>query len=173
LPRLRRQRLIIFDPHAEYRAEWITRADSLEELQDFLADYNDQGPFAVCWTPGHSDEVVYFSQLVYSMRDLWVIFEEVNMRGVGNVREPAPEFIDLVNFGRNRGISLICTAKRAAQVSRDLTSQADLIISFRQDEPNDIKYLSEFCGPQVEDRVTSLRKHDWEIVYPPDPYGKS
>lgn len=165
LPQLRKRRLVIFDPHAEYNQPWITRADSIEDLQDFLADYNDESPFAVCWTPGHADEVPNFPALVYQMENLWVIVEEVNMRGMGNLWTPAPEFLDLVNFGRNKGISLIGTAKRPAHVIRDLTSQADIIISFKQDEPNDIKYLREMCGPDVEPVVRNLGQHDWEIVY--------
>jgi len=89
------------------------------------------------------------------------------MRDLGNVRQPSPDFIDLVNFGRNKGISLICTAKRPAQVNRELTAQADIIVSFRQDEPLDIEYLQDFCGKDVGRLVTKLTEHQWEIVYPP------
>lgn len=111
-------------------------------------------------------DIEYFLEICYEIKDCWIVIEECNMRGVLNVREPSPIAIDLVNFGRNKGISLICAAKRPAQVNRELTAQADIIISFRQDEPNDIKYLREFCGPSVEEITTRLQAHDWAIVYP-------
>ncbi len=166
LPDLLKSRLLIFDPHREYTDKRILRADKLEELHEFLIDNYTGGPWAIVWTPERASQIEYFLQICYNMRDVWIIFEEVNMRGLGNIREPSPTFIDIVNFGRNRNISLICTAKRPAQVNRELTAAADVIISFRQDEPNDIDYLKEYCGRDIEDRVSGLSGHEWSIIYP-------
>jgi len=158
--------LIVFDFHGEYLDPRLLRAESLEDLKRFLSENYTEKTWAVVWTPKRMSEVPYFLQICYNMKNCWVILEEVNARDIGNVRQPDPVFLDLVNFGRNRGVSLICVAKRPAQVSRDLTSQADIIISFKQDEPNDIKYLQEFCGKNVEEETTGLSDHEWAIVYP-------
>lgn len=168
LPKLVKERLIVFDPHGEYNQRELLRANSLDQLHDFLIENYNYKPWALVWTPRRMSEIEYFLDICYQMHECWIILEECNMRGVLNVREPSPIAIDLVNFGRNKEISLICAAKRPAQVNRELTAQADIIISFRQDEPNDIKYLKEFCGPDVETVTAGLQGHEWAIVYPLD-----
>lgn len=166
LPQVVQHRLIVFDPHCEYTDHRLLRCETIDDFQFCMAENYSEKSWAVVWTPKSNDEIPRFLAICYEMRDVWLIIEECNISHLGNVRDPDPNFINLVNFGRNRNISMIAVAKRPAQVTRDLTSQADIIISFRQDEPNDIKYLQEFCGRDVDRQVRNLGDHDWRIVYP-------
>jgi hypothetical protein len=157
---------VVLDIQREYDVPYLLRVDDLPDLKKFLSENYSAQNFAIAWTPDSTKELPAFLDLVYETGNLWVVFEEVNLKGLGNLWSPDSTFIDIVNFGRNRGISMICVAKRPAQVTRDLTSQADVIISFRQDEPRDIQYLKDFCGPGVEDVVAKLQGHKWAVIYP-------
>lgn len=68
------------------------------------------------------------------------------------------EIAKLVRYGRHRSIDQIYVARRPSEVSRDLTAQADLIVSFQQQEPRDIKYLRDVAGEEAE-QVKHLPKY--------------
>jgi DNA helicase HerA-like ATPase len=68
------------------------------------------------------------------------------------------EIAKLVRYGRHREIDQIYIARRPSEVHRDLTAQADLVISFEQREPRDVKYLRDVAGDAAE-RVQSLPKY--------------
>lgn len=94
----------------------------------------------------------------YTMNCYFVI-DEIDMYTSSN--KCPVEFKNLVMRGRHRGISMICTTRRHTETSRHLTAQADIIISFRQQEPNDIKYLSQFFGAEKADLLPSLKPYHY------------
>jgi len=71
-----------------------------------------------------------------------------------------PEYFKrLIRYGRHSNLGVIAIARRPASLSRDLTSQANKIISFKQFEPMDISYLKEFM-PDV-DVVLNLGEYEY------------
>lgn len=70
------------------------------------------------------------------------------------------------HFGGGLGVPLVITAQRPMDLPPDIRSQADQLISFRQDEPNDLGYLAERCTPAYAEIVAGLGVHRWE-AYPP------
>lgn len=68
------------------------------------------------------------------------------------------EIAKLVRYGRHRQIDQIYIARRPSEVHRDLTAQADLVISFEQREPRDVKYLRDVAGEEAE-QVQNLPRY--------------
>lgn len=80
--------------------------------------------------------------IVNSAHDVYFIMEESNL-------VTSPHYIpdslkDIVSLGRHANINYMAICRRPAEISRYLTSQAHAIISFRQSEIRDIKYLEEY-----------------------------
>ncbi len=86
--------------------------------------------------------------MVQYLYNVYFVIDEIDMYTSAN--KCPSVFKNLVMRGRHREISIICTTRRHTETSRHLTAQADMIISFRQQEPNDIKYLSQFFGEKAD-----------------------
>lgn len=82
--------------------------------------------------------------LVNSVRDITFVVDEID-RYVKATHMPG-FFANLVDYGRHYGIDLIVNCRRAARIPRDLTAQADVLISFNQKEPRDLQYLDSVIG---------------------------
>ena len=60
------------------------------------------------------------------------------------------EFKQLIRYGRKRGIHLFFIARRPSEIHRELTAQSNLLVTFIQYEPLDIKYLQARMGKKAE-----------------------
>lgn len=69
------------------------------------------------------------------------------------------------HFGGGLGVPAIITAQRPMDLPADVRSQADRWLSFRQEEPRDLQFLSERCSPQYADAVAGLSLHQY-LVFP-------
>lgn len=74
-------------------------------------------------------------------------------------RDPALK--DLINYGRHRKVSAICTSRRPAQVARELTSQCAEIRCFRTTEPRDIRYFADIMGDTAANKLPSLGQYQY------------
>lgn len=72
---------------------------------------------------------------------------------------------DIVQFGRHTRVSLLCGARRPANVHHDITSQANLIITHRISEPRDLKYIADYCGQEVAEMAPKLELGEF-VRYP-------
>jgi DNA helicase HerA-like ATPase len=66
------------------------------------------------------------------------------------------EFARLIRYGRKRNIDLIFIARRPAEIHRELTAQANVLVTFQQFEPIDIRYLRTRMGDKAE-RAPNLK----------------
>jgi len=72
-----------------------------------------------------------------------------------NTAPPALE--GLIRHGRHADVSLVAVGRRPADVPRLMTSQVDLLYTYRQVEPTDLKWLRHITGRKnVEELVASL-----------------
>src|SRR5258708_7727507 len=76
---------------------------------------------------------------------------------------------NIVFVGRHRSVSLLVTAQRAASIPIALRSQASRVISFSQQEGDDLKWLKGFFGNRVEElpglpRLECLDSQEGEIT---------
>jgi len=64
------------------------------------------------------------------------------------------EIAQLIRYGRHKQLDLVFVARRPAELHRDLTANADVLVTFQQQEPRDLEYLRAFYGDDVEDLPT-------------------
>lgn len=94
-------------------------------------------------------DVEYFFHLVFYLKNCSVIVEEASIYCSPSWIDP--NFKKILNYGRHRNVNLIAVARRSSQLHRDLTSQSDFIVSFKQSEHLDLKLLA-----TVDERANQL-----------------
>jgi hypothetical protein len=82
-----------------------------------------------------------------------------------------PNFINedlkrIINYGRHWSQNLVMAARRSAEVHRDVTAQADVIVSFRQTERRDITKMSEVFNEA--ERLPELEKGQFVVIGDPE-----
>lgn len=102
------------------------------------------------------DSIFILSMIV---ENTTIVVEEVDLY-CSPVWEP-PGFSDCIRRGRHKGVSIITTSRRPAEVSRLLTSQADEFYIFRFSEPRDLQYFSQTFGPDIIDEIRNLQEHEY------------
>lgn len=71
-----------------------------------------------------------------------LLIDEIDCYAGNNSVDPG--LSDIINFGRHWGISVVGSARRSANVSKDLTAASHMIISFRQSERLDLDRMRNF-----------------------------
>lgn len=149
------ERLLIWDYLREYEDGRVVY--SLEELIPLLAkSYGSK--FRLIFRPSGGDiaEVFdRFSRAAYCMKEMTLVLEEVDK--ISDPSFMSEGFQELINYGRHKKIDIIAASRRAHCVPRDLTANADVIVSFFQQEPRDVKYISDFMGADAAERVRTLK----------------
>jgi hypothetical protein len=56
----------------------------------------------------------------------------------------------LLQIGRNFGTGFVVSARRPANIRKDLLSNADIVITFRFHEPHDVEYLNAWLSSEVD-----------------------
>jgi hypothetical protein len=159
-----KRRLVIFDFNREYNNLYIvTNPEKLIELLTL----NYEGVFQVAYQPDATrsldEHFDHLSKALFCMSNLTFLCEEVDL--VSSAGEMPEGLQKIINYGRHRGISLIALSRRAHKVPRDLTANADRIISFAQFEPRDLRYLAEYMGEDAARRVLKLVRNDTGAEY--------
>lgn len=149
-------RLLVYDHMAELvgRAP-MTVTHTLEDTIEAV-HRSPRGFCRVCYVPAAGaspEEFGVVSAIPFSVRDLVLVVDEVDQLAGTQQNLPPQEFKRLIHFGRHFGASIVACARRAADVTRALTSQARRVVVFAQSEPADIKYLSSLCGKRAKEAV--------------------
>lgn len=80
-----------------------------------------------------------------------------------------------VRYGRHKGISLIITARRAAETARELSGEATVIYAFKTIEPVNLDYFSRIMPPEAVSNLPALEPFyylryyvdgTWEVFAP-------
>lgn len=77
--------------------------------------------------------------LAKELKDLDLVVDEVDK--ICSPSYVSRNFYDIINYGRHDRINLYTSARRAAEVARTLTSNADEIVVFKTQEPADLDSL--------------------------------
>ena len=64
----------------------------------------------------------------------------------------------IASYGRHRGVSLLGTSRRPAEISRHLSAMADVIVAYRTTEPRDVAYLRTVMGSDAN-RLPTLARY--------------
>jgi hypothetical protein len=109
----------------------------------------------------HHFEAVTALALAYGKNGPGIIYavDEIDKFCTASFVPPAMK--DLINYGRHRKVSMICTSRRPAQVARELTSQCSEIRCFRTTEPRDIRYFSDIMGDTAAQKLPALGEYQY------------
>lgn len=148
-------RVFVFDTLAEYGKGFKVH-EGKQACIDAMLSVKDSRAYRLSLRVLELEDNLALMELAYEFPRCMVVVEETSL--YARPTYLPTEIARLVRYGRHREIDQVYIARRPSEVHRDLTAQADVIVSFEQREPRDVKYLREIAGEEAE-RVRSLPKY--------------
>lgn len=148
-------RYIVIDPLHEYQG---TVFNSWKDVVHFLDDYRDSN-FRVVYRPPEGTEeedTAKMFEVLNAVNSFTAVIEEADYHCSPHFINP--EFARLMKYGRHGDRSLIWVSRNPAEVNRQLTRLSHAIMTFKQVEPIDLRYLSHFSFSKD---VQTLEKYEW------------
>ena len=111
-------------------------------LERIGAFANPNAPFRVSYTPRIAEYGLIFD-VALEAGNCWLFLEEADRFG-----DPSQNwsYDEIITRGRHRGISICALSLHPFKLPIDLRRQATSLVSFRQTEPNDIKWIADHVG---------------------------
>lgn len=150
------RRLVIYDPLRQFSFSGVIFT-APAPLIEYLKARGPRG-FQVVYQPdfsaGDNTDIIQrefqkICRIVDCLSDVYFVIDEIDLY-TSHSSCPA-YFNNFIQRGRHQRVSLVVTTRRHTETTRHLTAQADILISFHQHEPNDIKYLGGFFGALAHD----------------------
>lgn len=138
-------RVVTLDLMGEYPGE---RAWGLRPCADLLVARGTQKKFRLSLTGFRPEEGIRLLRICQELRGALIVVEEAGAYCSPSVFPP--ELAELVYRGRHYGVSQLYVSQRPASIHRAITSQADVIVAFRQHEARDIAYLRSVLGDDAD-----------------------
>jgi len=134
-------RLFVYDIALSFNVQYV----SAEVLAEFSESPCEEFRLGV-YSPYDTNVL---TAAAYLVGNCFLVLEEIStLYNIGaRIHGPLQEAVLL---GRQRALSVLAISQRASYIPITLRSQASRIISFRQQEPSDIKWLADFMGKQAE-----------------------
>lgn len=156
------EKIIIIDSLAEYKDGVII--EDIPSLAEYLLR-NKDGRYRIIYR----EPLAQIEDLEPSeaLRTSWsaigatIVIEELDIHASA-ISSPA-SIQCLLRYGRHRELNTIGVSRRASEVPRTITSQADLIISFNQQEPRDLAYIGSFAGKEFANALTELDYEEYLV----------
>ena len=156
-------RLLVIDSLSEYENGFIVNS-----IPDFInvveANYNKPF-FTIIYRPLDEKEAKFF-EIVKELHDVSIVIEEADM--YSNPYKQDKNFERLVRYGRHFSQDLIVISRRPAEISRNVTAQADIVLTFQQTERRDIDYFKYYTD-QAENlsklKQSNGRNHEKHTHY--------
>lgn len=101
--------------------------------------------------------------LVYKMKNISFLVDEIDMFAPPTMTRKA-SFYKLIHYGRHNQIDIFTTSRRSANISRNLTSQTDVVLFSRVREPNDKKYIANYIGKEYVKVTENLQKFHFLLI---------
>lgn len=134
-------RLFVYDIALSFPVQYL----DAESIANFAQEPSDNFRLGIY----DSRDADVLAAAAFVVGNCWLVLEEIStLYDVGaRVHGPIQEAILL---GRQRALSMLIISQRASYIPITLRSQASRIISFRQQETADVKWLTDFMGKQAE-----------------------
>lgn len=129
-------RLVTIDSLSEYEHGYIVNT-IVEFINVIEANYKKPF-FNIIYRPLDEKETKFF-EIVKDLRNVSIVIEEADM--YSNPYKQDKNFERLVRYGRHFSQDLIVISRRPAEISRNITAQADIVLTFQQTERRDIDYF--------------------------------
>lgn len=158
-------RRVAFDPLCEYRQGVIyTDLETFAEHIKPFAD-NDRSCEFVCRFQADTlerTEAMYHTaaRILWEVKNVCLLLEEAEQYLSSYDGDNPINY--LISFGRHRRISLIGIGRRPVELSIKLRAQCTTVVSFSQNEPRDIAYLSQW-GFDAEE-LLKLEGHNFVYI---------
>lgn len=110
------------------------------------------------------EELSMFVNAAFGTGDCCLVIEECGLVFKRGADVPA-FFKPMLFMGRHQRADLLLVAQRAASIPIAMRSQVNRIVSFRQDDPDDVDALCERIGREYADTLPELEKLeclDWD-----------
>jgi len=148
-------RIIIYDPMGEYDGPEFT---NIERLLDYVVE---KPTFRARW--GDPERFPDLCKIAYIVGNLTLVIEEAQ-RIIPPQEKLPEEFTDIIYRGRHKKVSVVTISQRAATTSIAVRSQWSRLISFRQSEPDDIRWLSKATGRKMDAAQSLPRFHFFDVT---------
>lgn len=165
--------LALIDTLGEH-IDWCPRCpeNSLAKQVEWLASPPEKFHASFAISPRFKDEFgdnLHFNKLcqaIYMAGDMSVIIEEADRwyPNAGGANWSNPSAGALVEYGRHRQIDLTLVTRNLTIMDRKLTSQVDLFVLFRQQEPRYLEAMEDRFTEEIVDIVMSLPKFEYLVV---------
>jgi len=121
---------------------------------------NAGGNFRASYTPLRSEIPTLFNwaRELGNAEEMTLVLEECDRFPTAESR---PHFEELVQRGRHYGVHILGLTTHPYAVDIDLRRQATEIFSFRQHEPNDLKWLSAVMTPEALSAIMALGDYEY------------
>jgi len=141
-------RLLVYDIAASFPVQYT----DVETLANLVETKPEQFRYGI-YDPRDTDVL---TATAFMLGDCWLVLEEIStLYNIGaRIHGPLQEAILL---GRQRSLSLLAISQRASYFPITLRSQASRIVSFRQQEPSDLKWLADFMGQANAEKLPLLQ----------------
>lgn len=174
------RRVIAFDTVCQFKPEQLpgfTLITQPGRLVSFLRERR-HGDFRVIYRGEHSPEVHFghVAALVASVGRLVFAVDEIDYFGTAGACDEKLDW--LIRYGRHREVAMIYTARRPAEIPRNLTAQSSEFGVFRLTEPRDIEYMQRLIGPAAQqlpklEQFHHLRHYDSGDAFIVSPEGNA
>jgi len=146
---LRGNRVIIVSPMGGFSLAGCESVTTLEQLVD--PKLKDRS-FVVLPSDDKLAEAAFL--YAYTCGNAWLFVDEIDLyMSAYNCNESLQK---IIRYGRHRRVSLVGISQRPANVHRDLTAQADILVMYQTHEPRDVDYLAVRIGKENAERLRSL-----------------
>lgn len=145
-----------FDPEVEpNEATWIgvtSASEAIEEMVRHAKEPKKHPGVIIIQSANMSHDVDYISSALWKLRGGTIVLDEIDAVSIPE----APCFDELIRYGRNRGIDVVTGCRRPAEISKNITAGADIILCFTTHEPRDIDYFSQKLGDEYAQALPKL-----------------
>lgn len=149
------KRVFVLDTNGEYGEELgFEITHTLQQGARKILAVRNKEEFRISLRYDDTEDGMRLLKIINEINFTLVVIEETHM-----YVKPAyipPELSKLVRLGRHHAISQIYVSQRPSGLNRNLTSQSDFLVTFRQGEPIDIKWLEKSFGKEEAQEIQNL-----------------
>lgn len=172
-------RCLIVDPFGQY-ADRAVCLGSYEEIVDYLSQVRPGTGWRISYSAPQPQLVRDFPALcraMYLAGHCTLVVEEMDW--FCSPWEIPDDFQLLIKSGRNRWAGLIGVSQSPSGIHKDIARQSWEIFCYQLQEPNDLKYVRDYCGDAFGRYVAHLapewclwrnlfdKSEPWQEFHPP------
>lgn len=157
---------VIVDPDEEYGdiCEHTLDEWAIEEVLEFIRDLAKEGcRIRVNVILQDDDDIELVAALCYDLQNIMFVFDEGH-EFVSSHKIPKT-LKRLARRGAKRSVQMLVISQRHTEMNRNFLSQCNLIVSFRQSLPDDIRHLERVSGVPLKTVLPNLLEREYICIW--------